>query len=173
VDTAGLAGFREFVAARQTALLRSAYVLCGDRHRAEDLVQGALTRTAARWSHVRDGDPEAYALRWWTPDGREQRTVRTGPPTSPGAAPLSPSGRRVAADRPGSRIAVVDTRTAAVLATPDVPVLAGYGRRDEDHLVVTTDPVTIALLALDGTTRPYATLSDPYVGRVDITRVGR
>ena len=63
MDTAGLAGFREFVAARQTALLRSAYVLCGDRHRAEDLVQGALTRTAARWSQVRDGDPEAYVRR--------------------------------------------------------------------------------------------------------------
>lgn len=63
MDTAGLAGFREFVSARQAALLRSAYVLCGDRHRAEDLVQGALTRTAARWSQVRDGDPEAYVRR--------------------------------------------------------------------------------------------------------------
>lgn len=46
MDTAGPAGFRGFVSARQAALLRSAYVLCGDRHRAEDLVQGALTRTA-------------------------------------------------------------------------------------------------------------------------------
>jgi RNA polymerase sigma-70 factor (sigma-E family) len=63
LDGAALAGFREFVAARQGALLRSAYVLCGDRHRAEDLVQGALTRTAARWAQVRDGDPEAYVRR--------------------------------------------------------------------------------------------------------------
>lgn len=57
------ASFRDFVAARQARLLRSAYVLCGDRHRAEDLLQGALTRTAARWAQVHDGDPEAYVRR--------------------------------------------------------------------------------------------------------------
>lgn len=63
MDADGRASFREFVAARQGALLRSAYVLCGDRHRAEDLVQTALTRTAARWASVRDGSPEAYVRR--------------------------------------------------------------------------------------------------------------
>lgn len=63
MDRAAQASFREFVAARQGALLRSAYVLCGDRHRAEDLLQGALTRTAAKWNSVRDGSPEAYVRR--------------------------------------------------------------------------------------------------------------
>src|SRR5260221_441376 len=38
--------FADFVRARHTALLRFAYVLCGDEHRAADLVQDALERTA-------------------------------------------------------------------------------------------------------------------------------
>ena len=52
---------RELVHARGTALLRYAYVLCGDQARAEDLVQGALTRTFARRRSVQD--PEAYVRR--------------------------------------------------------------------------------------------------------------
>ncbi len=69
----GSAEFREFVAFRGAALSRSAYLLTGDHHLAEDLVQTALTRTAAHWGRVADGDPEAYARRvminerisWW------------------------------------------------------------------------------------------------------------
>lgn len=49
----------EFVTARSGALIRYAYVLTCDQSAAEDLLQTALTRTAARWRHVR-GDPEAY-----------------------------------------------------------------------------------------------------------------
>jgi hypothetical protein len=37
--------FSEFVRSRTPALLRTAYLLTGDRHLAEDLVQKALTRT--------------------------------------------------------------------------------------------------------------------------------
>ncbi|WP_030165681.1 SigE family RNA polymerase sigma factor [Spirillospora albida] len=54
--------FTQFVAARSARLIRTAYVLAGDQHAAEDLLQTALTRTAARWRHVR-GDPEAYVRR--------------------------------------------------------------------------------------------------------------
>lgn len=56
--------FRAFVAARSTALLRTAYVLTGDQHRAEDLVQSVLAKTAAKWSGLRNqGNPEAYVRR--------------------------------------------------------------------------------------------------------------
>ena len=49
------------VAARGLALTRFAYLLCGDGHRAEDLVQTALERTWKRWSRVVSVDrPEAY-----------------------------------------------------------------------------------------------------------------
>jgi DNA-directed RNA polymerase specialized sigma24 family protein len=39
--------FGEFVAARSPELLRLAYVLTGDQHAAEDLLQSALTKAAA------------------------------------------------------------------------------------------------------------------------------
>jgi RNA polymerase sigma-70 factor (sigma-E family) len=56
-------GFEEFVAARTASLSRTAYLLTGDHHRAEDLLQVALSRVAARWPQVRDGHPEAYTRR--------------------------------------------------------------------------------------------------------------
>jgi RNA polymerase sigma-70 factor (sigma-E family) len=51
--------FEAFVEDRSTALLRTAYLLTGDRGHAEDLLQTALLRTARHWSRVR-GSPEAY-----------------------------------------------------------------------------------------------------------------
>jgi RNA polymerase sigma-70 factor (sigma-E family) len=55
--------FDEFAVAAWPRLLRSAYLLCGDHHLAEDLVQTALARTYARWRHVRRDDALAYARR--------------------------------------------------------------------------------------------------------------
>ena len=54
--------FDTFVEGRSTALLRTAYLLTGDRGHAEDLLQTALLRTARHWSRARDA-PEAYARR--------------------------------------------------------------------------------------------------------------
>ena len=54
--------FEAFVAASSDRLLRTAYLLCGDRGHAEDLVQTALLRTARRWRAARE-QPEAYARR--------------------------------------------------------------------------------------------------------------
>lgn len=45
-------GFDDFVAARSTALWRSAYLLTGDRHKAEDLLQAALVKTWRRWDRL-------------------------------------------------------------------------------------------------------------------------
>ena len=44
--------FEEFVAARSPALWRSAYLLTGDRQRAEDLLQTALVKTWRRWDSI-------------------------------------------------------------------------------------------------------------------------
>ncbi|WP_067136403.1 SigE family RNA polymerase sigma factor [Microtetraspora malaysiensis] len=53
--------FREFVRARQQALMRTAYLLVGDAHLAEDLLQNVLTKVVGHWSKLsRDGNPEAY-----------------------------------------------------------------------------------------------------------------
>jgi RNA polymerase sigma-70 factor (sigma-E family) len=54
--------FEAFVAGSSDRLLRTAYLLCGDRGHAEDLVQTALLRTARRWRSARR-QPEAYARR--------------------------------------------------------------------------------------------------------------
>jgi RNA polymerase sigma-70 factor (sigma-E family) len=56
--------FDAFVRARSAALARTAYLLTGDRHLAEDLLQDTLARVAERWrSVVRSGDPEPYVRR--------------------------------------------------------------------------------------------------------------
>ncbi|MEV0613124.1 SigE family RNA polymerase sigma factor [Nonomuraea sp. NPDC050404] len=68
------AAFRDFVVERSAALFRTAYLLTGERHSAEDLVQSALARTAAKWRGLRDPAAiEGYVRRvmyheqvsWW------------------------------------------------------------------------------------------------------------
>ncbi|MEP7019341.1 MAG: SigE family RNA polymerase sigma factor [Pseudonocardiales bacterium] len=53
--------FRDFVAQRSAELLRLAYLLCGDRAGAEDLVQNALLRAYSRWTRI--AHPEQYVRR--------------------------------------------------------------------------------------------------------------
>ncbi|TDC33791.1 SigE family RNA polymerase sigma factor, partial [Micromonospora sp. KC213] len=66
--------FREFVAARSEALLRTAYLLAGDWATAEDLLQTALTKTYLAWKRLGGIEAvEPYARRvmvntstsWW------------------------------------------------------------------------------------------------------------
>ncbi|KRC54042.1 MULTISPECIES: SigE family RNA polymerase sigma factor [unclassified Nocardioides] len=64
--------FERFVHARTPALTRTAYLLTGDAHLAEDLVQTALFNAARAWHRI-EGDPEPYVRRilytqnisWW------------------------------------------------------------------------------------------------------------
>ncbi|MEU5876290.1 SigE family RNA polymerase sigma factor [Spirillospora sp. NPDC047279] len=89
-----LGPFEEFVEHRLPALYRYAYVLTGDRHDAEDLVQEALTRTGVSWRRVRrKDDPEGYVRttmvrlmtdRWRRRD-REELTAE--PPDHPVSDP--------------------------------------------------------------------------------------
>ncbi|WP_067503819.1 SigE family RNA polymerase sigma factor [Actinoplanes sp. TFC3] len=44
--------FRAFVEAHRDALVRTAYLIMGDRGHAEDLVQSALEKTHRRWNRV-------------------------------------------------------------------------------------------------------------------------
>lgn len=58
------AAFSDFVASRQGHLRRVAYALCGDWHRADDLLQTALTKLYVAWPRIRhDGGEEAYCRR--------------------------------------------------------------------------------------------------------------
>jgi RNA polymerase sigma-70 factor (ECF subfamily) len=80
--------FREFVAARSAALLRLAFLLSGDPHLAEDLLQTALTRTYVAWRRSdRIDSLEAYVRRamlniatsWWRRRWRGERPTQTLP----------------------------------------------------------------------------------------------
>lgn len=57
------AEFSDFMAEAEPLLSRMAWLLCGDAHRAEELVQHALVRTYVAWPRARDRDPLAYARR--------------------------------------------------------------------------------------------------------------
>lgn len=76
------ADFEDFVVARRDALLRTAYLLTGDHHDAEDLVQSALIKVVPKWARIQD-HPEPYvrkvlareSLNRWR--GRRWREVTT------------------------------------------------------------------------------------------------
>ncbi|TCC51879.1 SigE family RNA polymerase sigma factor [Kribbella pittospori] len=54
----------EFVEASSASLRRTAYLVCGDWHRADDVVQDALYKLYRSWSKLdRKGNPLAYARR--------------------------------------------------------------------------------------------------------------
>ena len=55
----GYADFEAFVDARRDALLRTAYLLTGDHHDAEDLVQTTLIKVVPKWGRI-NHRPEAY-----------------------------------------------------------------------------------------------------------------
>jgi RNA polymerase sigma-70 factor (sigma-E family) len=74
VDEQGREEFREYVAGRSPALLRTAYLLTGQRGDAEDLVQTALAKTFLAWDRIRDRESlDGYVRRvmvntrtsWW------------------------------------------------------------------------------------------------------------
>ncbi|RZU78074.1 MULTISPECIES: SigE family RNA polymerase sigma factor [Micromonospora] len=76
----------DFVASRTPALMRVAYLLTGDRHAAEDLVQSALAKTIPKWRTLRHADPEGYLravmyreqVSWWRRLRRRRETTLTG-----------------------------------------------------------------------------------------------
>ncbi|MFE7508041.1 SigE family RNA polymerase sigma factor [Promicromonospora sp. NPDC057488] len=57
------AEFAAFMSRSAPALARTAWLLCGDTHQAEELVQQALMKTYLAWPKARKGEPLAYARR--------------------------------------------------------------------------------------------------------------
>ncbi|MEV6826429.1 SigE family RNA polymerase sigma factor [Amycolatopsis sp. NPDC051102] len=114
------AGFREFAAARALALRRTAYLLCGDWHLAEDLVQLTLIKLYRVWPKItRRGPVDNYArqvlLRCWLDEARRpwrRRERRDGvvpdqPSPSPETGISGPLLRALAEVPPKQRAAVV------------------------------------------------------------------
>ena len=93
------AEFADYMAARQPSLLRTAYLLSGDRHTAEDLVQTALAKLYLSWDKVQQRESiDGYVRRilvnehnslWRRAWKRQETTVSQMPDQ---AAP-APAGR--------------------------------------------------------------------------------
>ncbi|WP_189335198.1 SigE family RNA polymerase sigma factor [Actinoplanes ianthinogenes] len=112
--------FADYFAARSGSLRTTAYLLCGDWHRAEDLVQTAFTKLYLHWNRVnRDESLDPYLRRvlihafidegrwgWW----RRERP-HDAPIERPAAAP-APAEDRLMLLR---ALAVVPPRQRAVL----------------------------------------------------------
>ncbi len=120
--------FRRWAGERQLALLRTAVLLTGDHHRAEDLVQEALTKVALRWRRLAVGNPEGYArqvivrdnISWWRKRRHEVVTDRSPQVAVPD--PSSASDRRMLLD---AALASLTPRQRAVV------VLRYYEDRSE------------------------------------------
>jgi RNA polymerase sigma-70 factor (sigma-E family) len=70
-----IAGYREYVAGRMDQLRRTAYLLCGDWHTADDLVSTALVKLLRHWRRVSamenaDGYLRRVLLRAWLDERR-------------------------------------------------------------------------------------------------------
>lgn len=86
--------FEEYVSARGGRLLRFAYLLCGDRHLAEDLVQEVLAKAHRRWDRIEADAPDGYLraaivrtnLSWWRRRSSRER-VTAEPPERDGPRP--------------------------------------------------------------------------------------
>lgn len=110
--------FRRWAGERQLALLRTALLLTGDHHRAEDLVQEALTKVALRWRRIHGGNPEAYARQIIVRDNisawrKRRRELVVAEPCDAGVPdPTADVDRRIALDR---ALAVLTPRQRAVI----------------------------------------------------------
>ena len=86
--------FEAFVAARGPRLLRAAWLLTGDAHLAEDLVQTVLAKLWPKWHRIADGNPEAYARKalvntfssWWQRRWRAEVPHHEVPASAPAGA---------------------------------------------------------------------------------------
>jgi RNA polymerase sigma-70 factor (sigma-E family) len=96
-------GYREYVAARLEPLRRTAYLLCGDWHTADDLVSTALVKLLRHWRRVSAMDsPDAYVrrtlLRVWLDERRRPWRREAAWPEVPDG-PAVPGAIESAADR--------------------------------------------------------------------------
>ena len=126
--------FVEFVQRYSLPLRRTAMLMCGDWHRAEDLVQTTLTKLYRAWSRVRDLEHrEAYARRTLIRTvidesrlfARRERTAETVPDTP---VPEVDTGltidlRRALATLPVGQRATVVLRHWEDLPVPEVAKL--------------------------------------------------
>lgn len=112
--------FTAFMADAAPALARTAWLLCGDEHRAEELVQQALMRTYLAWSTARERDPLAYSRRvlanlridTWR---KHRREVLTAPSELPDGAVNADAERHAERDRLVRALATLSIRQRRIV----------------------------------------------------------
>jgi len=128
--------FSAFVAEHGDELLRTAWLLCGDTHRAEELTQQALVRTYAAWGRAHD--PLAYTRRvlanlrvdTWR---RRRREVLTAPEDLPEHARSDEHARTEDRDQLARALALLSPRQRRVVVLrhmvglPEAEVAAELG----------------------------------------------
>ena len=95
------AAFRDLYLARRGSLRKTAHLLCGDWHQAEDLVQSAFVKLYVAWGRIRRVEDMGGYLRQTlvnlyideTRRRRHRDTVMAEPPTVRQVDPAEPSDR--------------------------------------------------------------------------------
>ena len=158
--------FAEFAAARGSALIRVAYVLTGEQHAAEDLLQTALTRAAARWGRIHTA-PEAYVrqimyreqVSSWRRRARRREACMANVPDRAAAAPDISAETRLSLHQavlalpPGKR-AVLVLRYFEDLPEAQVASILGCSVgtvRSQTHKAVTQLRAALAAVGLTST----------------------
>lgn len=84
--------FEQYVRARSGPLVGFAYLLCRDRHLAEDLVQEVLAKAYHRWDRIEAENPDAYLRKalvwantsWWRRMSHRERPLDATPDAAGG-----------------------------------------------------------------------------------------
>jgi RNA polymerase sigma-70 factor (sigma-E family) len=148
--------FEEYVSARGEVLLRFAFLLCGDRYLAEDLVQEVLARVHDRWhrlTHVEH--PDAYLRTAIVRQFLSWRRRRASRETSleliaePAGASPDATARHAARDEMWRLLAELPRKQRAVL------VLRFYEDLTDEHIAETLGcrPATVRVHASRGLAR--------------------
>lgn len=131
--------FDAYVSAAWPRLLRSAWLLTGDWHQAEDLVQTVLARVHGRWARLRHDAPDAYLramlattyLSWWRRRWRGEVPTEALPERGAGDEPeriaLQESLRQAMAALPHQQRAVLMLRFHADLTEAETARVLGIG----------------------------------------------
>ncbi|GAA0924090.1 SigE family RNA polymerase sigma factor [Virgisporangium aurantiacum] len=154
--------FDDFVVNRGPALLRFAYLLTGDRHRAEDLVQEVLARVHQRWNRIERAEGAEFYVRtalvrqnisWWRRrSARSEQPVAEVPETAADGSEHSLAAR----DEMWNLLATLPRKQRAVL------VLRFYEDLPDDRIaaLLGCSTVTVRVQASRALARLRATLSD-------------
>ncbi|MDQ1675698.1 MAG: polymerase sigma-70 factor, subfamily [Actinomycetota bacterium] len=170
---AGEDAFDRLLRERSGALLRTAYLLTGDRQLAEDLLQTALTKTYLRWGRLRDVQAgEAYVRRvmattyssWWRRRWNDEHPTGTPPEE------VAPDAYGAADDRDVLRraLAGLSKRQRAMVVMRFYGDLSETETADAMGVSVGTVKSTVArALARLRETAPPSLFSRPTVVRID------